>query len=271
VRRDGVAEFNVQSGGYSDYQGLEHDPPRMTAIQEAVASFETTLVALVDTYRWHERYTEAELCQLFGYRQAFCISLKATDVNHGVGVTLLGDGNIVSATAIRLYNRDCLRARVCLGGELVTLYVVYLTSFSGYDRMRQAQALVLDAHTLSDTERIMVVGDCNSARPERVNWLLRLAGRCRRRPWRIPGRLAWLSEAFELVHTEAISTLRRAGFCDELADCPGSTFRKQIWRITFRVAVDYVFTRNLKPRGGCVLNTHEFRHASDHAGIVWLY
>jgi len=71
-----IASYNIMSGGFNSYNTTSAAPQRLPLLQKAIREIGADIIGLVDTYRWNEIYTEADLKRLFGYKYAYCINLN---------------------------------------------------------------------------------------------------------------------------------------------------------------------------------------------------
>lgn len=174
-----IATLNVRAGGFTNYSGSESVPPRLPQIREAVATIDASVMGLIDTFRWRELYTAADLRESFGYANVFHIDMNCEAVDPRVGLCLLAQDSLVDVRPVRLYDRNCVRALIQINGTLTQFYVAYLTSFSGQRRRQQVEALLRDADTRPKVPTL-IMGDLNTLRPERLAWPVRMLGRVKR-------------------------------------------------------------------------------------------
>jgi hypothetical protein len=263
-----VATLNVRAGGFTDYSGAEAVPPGLGAIQAAVAETGASVMGLIDTFRWREVYSVEDLRTLFGYPYVVRIDMNCARVNPKVGLTLLGGDCLVDYEPVRIYDRDCLRALLQVGGKTAQLYLTYLTSFSGARRSRQVAALLEHANAYSDIPTL-IMGDLNSVRPERLAPPARWVANARQQwPWLDRRTLGPLTELYELVDTAAISALRAGGFKDELAGQRMETFHQRMFGLELRVAVDHCFSRGIPVKSCQILRGKTYQAATDHYPVM---
>jgi len=268
-----VGSLNVCSGGFNGYDNVSKHPSRLEAIQAAVKAMNASVVGLIDTYRWVELFSAADLRRLFGYARAFSSSLACEVVDSRVGLTVLGDERLIECVPVRIYDRDCLQLVIDTRNGLLIVYVAYFTSWSAERRRCQAQALISLANEHPETPTL-IVQDGNCVRPEYWPWPVRAMGRTDwYRRWASNARLP-LKELWQLPDTSAVALLRAAGFRDELAAAGqlGKTFhRRVLGRFDVGFPVDYCWSRGLKVQHCEVLQGPVFAAATDHNGVkAWL-
>lgn len=151
------------SGGFDDYKTTSAIPQRLPLLQEAIKNLDADIIGLIDTFRWDEIYTEAQLKELFGYKYAYCINLndeRLKQLGHNNGLTILSNLEMRPYT-VRLDTRDAIVARIQGVSTTFNLVIAYLDDISENARLKQVQTL----HSLVDfAEPLVLMGDLNSIR-----------------------------------------------------------------------------------------------------------
>lgn len=239
-----IGSFNIRSGGFETYEDGVALPPRLPAIRDAVRSVEADIIGLVDTFRWAELFRPEEAAQMFGYRQAYLIDMDDSRVDSRIGLVFLSNLPLAFET-IRLWNRDCIKARAPESSPPLVLYLVYLDDLDEDVRLRQVRSLLTDAQK-HPGEAVVVMGDLNSLRQEDIPLPLRLLkrvlGLVPRRALPTIGR-----GIYHLLRGEVASLLRAEGFEDadqapRHAPTVGLPIGKLPW-IRVKLPVDQIWSR----------------------------
>ncbi len=238
-----VAVWNVQSGGFTTYDHESHRPERLPNIGHALRMRRPDVAGLVDTWRWAEIFTEEELCDEFGFTQAYSINMEDERVEPQVGLTLLLNEPAECQT-VRLKSRNAIKATLKGPDGPRYLYLVYLDDLSRAARLAQIGALLADIAQHAD-QPVMVMGDLNEVRPEAVPRMVRLLAWALRLPplrwWRSYGPMA----VRDLARPAVVSLLRWHGFEDAGAAQPRRATAFPRWRRwQLALAVDFILTRN---------------------------
>jgi len=157
-----LASYNVLSGGFDQYSKDLEDSKRFDVLKQAVAKIQADFVGLIDTYRWEEIYTNKQIAEIFGYKQAYCINLnddRLRRMGHNNGVTVLTNLEVVKYETIRIATRDAVRVGVRIGESQLEIFSVYLDDISEDTRILQVKELLtyLDLKIPS-----VVMGDLNT-------------------------------------------------------------------------------------------------------------
>lgn len=150
-------------GGFNNYTPALTTPQRLPLLKKAVKKLDADIIGLIDTFRWDEIYTEAEVADLFGYKYCYCINLndeRLKQLGHNNGITLLSNLEITPRT-IRLSTRDAIVARVQGPSSVFNLVIVYLDDLSEGIRLEQVRAL---QPLFNSPEPLLLMGDLNSIR-----------------------------------------------------------------------------------------------------------
>jgi endonuclease/exonuclease/phosphatase family metal-dependent hydrolase len=166
-----VATYNVQSGGFENYRDYENtEPPRLEALQEAVAATGAEVIGLTDTFRWHEIFSTADLRKIFGYEHAAAVSIDDSTMGpsgQAIGLTLLSQREIVRHRTVPIGERHALQADIELDDmTIVSLFTAYLHHGDEDTRVKQANDIVEHASPEGIMDRVLVLADLNSVHTE---------------------------------------------------------------------------------------------------------
>lgn len=113
------------SGGFDSYKSQSNLPERLDILKKSLQNINADFVALIDTFRWKEVFTENKFIKVFGYKYIFCIDLNDSRVDKKVGITILSKFQMQSES-IRIYNRDCVKTKININGKnLNTIYSLF--------------------------------------------------------------------------------------------------------------------------------------------------
>jgi len=266
-----IAAYNIQSGGFANYQSVADRPENLGLLQEAVAEIGADFVGLVDTFRWKDIFSDSDLQQLFGYKYSYHIGMDDVRVDKRIGLAVLSNFPIKRAQALRLATRNCLYTRVELPGKVLDVFTVYLDDKSEDTRLEQVRTLI----QATPGERVLVIGDLNciykSDGPklwadfeEFVRENPKFKERGDYESYFVPG----IKDA---MRGEVIELIRAAGFKD--ADSgprqPTAFTRIHASGIPTIFRVDHMFgTKDLRVKNFQVLTDAIFETASDHFPVV---
>lgn len=258
------------SGGFDDYKTASTTPQRLPLLQEAIKKLDADIVGLIDTFRWDEIYTRADLKELFGYTYAYCINLndeRLKQLGHDNGLTILSNIEI-KAHNVRLHTRNAVIARVQGSNLLFNLAVVYLDDTSEDARLKQIEAL----HSLIDFEEpLVLMGDLNSiSYTERDRTETAFETFVKQNP-EIGAKIQPVVD--DMLRAETIKQLEAWGLQDagqkrQLATMPTSLFPAKVDGPFLRV--DHCFYSPSLSVSECSVPYDEiFQKASDHFPIVY--
>jgi len=262
-----IASFNVCDGGFDSHRQTASEPERLEALCQAVNLVDADVIALLDTFRWVELFSDGDLCQIFGYAQAFHFDMEDSRLDSRIGLTILAKGGVKTCRTLRIYNRNCLRLEVETDGKPVRVYATYLDDLRESVRLKQAQALLTDTENQPEVP-MLIIGDLNSLRPANNRYLqavLRSIATTLE-----PVRLPYLAAAaIAIARAEVLPLLLKKGFEDGGAKAPTATFRVEATRLRLPVAlaIDYALYRGLSPYNYRVHIGGVFDSASDHRPI----
>jgi len=265
-----IASYNIMSGGFDDYKTSSTTPQRLPLLQEAIKKLDADIVGLVDTFRWDEIYTEANLKELFGYKYAHCINLndeRLKQLGHDNGLTILSNVEIKAHT-VRLHSRDAIIARVQGPDLLFKLAIVYLDDISEDTRLKQIQAL----HSLIDSEEpLVLMGDLNSISDTERTHAETAFGEFVKQNSEIGAKIQPVVDDMLRAETTKqleVWGLQDAGEKQQLATMPTALFPAKVDKPFLRV--DYCFySPSLSVSGFNVPYDEIFQKASDHFPIVF--
>jgi endonuclease/exonuclease/phosphatase family metal-dependent hydrolase len=265
--------YNVEAGGFDNYRDYETTtPPRLDAIQDVVAGLDADVVSLIDTFRWHELYTPADLRAIFEYDHAITMPIADQTIGRAdnyIGVTLLSRRELIGPGPISIGERQALATDIELdSGDILSLFAAYLNHQSEAIRTGQADKVI--EHALLSGEHRVIMGDLNTiARSDNkpplrqlLQLLLDAAGN------------ADMTDVRDILKGEAYHHFVEAGFEDANKD------RLATWptprrRILGRVAIppilrpDHILhSRSLRSSQGDVPKSGVVRYASDHFPLV---
>lgn len=261
-----IGMMNVRMGAFPTYS-VEHEyPERLDLIQATVAAMKAEVVCLVDTFRWREIFSAGALGELFDYPFVHQMSLNCEVVDPRIGMTVFATEAVESCESVRIFDRDCLRLRLNVGGRQVVVYFAYLTNLSGVRREMQAVAL-LERVEAEPEGPVLVMGDLNTLRPADVPQVLGSAARILAK---LPGiqRLGTVSQGLQLGYTGIIPLFERAGFRDQFAGNKSPTFRTMILGCELRLRIDYCLSRGLDLADCEIMIDKMTAQASDHHPLV---
>lgn len=156
-----VLIYNIMNGGFDSYKSQSNLPERLDVIKEVIKTINADFVALIDTFRWKEVFTENELIKTFRYKYNFCIDLNDFRLDEkevkGVGITILSKFQMQSES-IRIYNRDCVKTKININGKNLILYTVYLDDLSEDVRLKEVEALLSGIQK----DNTIIMGDFNT-------------------------------------------------------------------------------------------------------------
>lgn len=171
-----VLGLNAQIGGFNQYQRVvnKHTVPEreqeLSAFFAAQQQDGVDTMALCDTYAWDKRYgSDKEIAEHLHFDFAMHQPLHDDRLNdlYGdetqVGVTFATNHEVDEreSKAIRLEDRDALKAVLMVGGKVLQVVVPYFNELDEEARQREVRALssreIIDAN-----ERVILVSDQNS-------------------------------------------------------------------------------------------------------------
>ncbi len=280
-----VAAWNIQQGGFEHgYDEIGLVPERLPVIRDGVCKIGADTIGLIDTWRWAEIFSPAELCEYFGYTQAFPIDMHATRVRPSidprVGITVMTHDPAASMQAVWLGSRNCVRVSLSGMDRLAWIYFVYLDDVYEDARMDQARWLAgdTDAHPGA---RICVAGDLNALPPNSLGLLWQLGcavATSRPALWvanKTRGRVSYSITALgEIARAEVVPWLRKRGFSD-LACSYGvasvATASPRIGILRFTAPVDRILTRTWPHSGYRIWTLPGSDHRAVSADLTGLH
>ena len=264
------AEWNMKSGGFETYtQNPEAKPEYLPLIQEGIAALAPDFISLIDTFRWNELYSSADLTQLFGYAYAENIPLednRLQKLGHDNGVAVLTNLPIVDSEVIRMYNRNALLTTIRLNEQPVDVVTLYLDDVSEETRMFQIRALMSHLRTSRPT---ILMGDLNTMDTKELQKSRSLIKAISTKHKEVT-RLFW-PKLLSLQEGTVIPLLRVYGFTDaateSVPNVPTTLLGKGIKNPVFRL--DYIFyTHGINCSPTEVVFRDVFQRSSDHYPIV---
>ncbi len=157
-----IASYNILSGGFSSYNYELEKPERIGLIKKAVKSLNADFIALIDTFRWDELYTNIEIASLFNYKTAYCINLEDKRLKvkgHNNGITVLTNLPVQKFETVRIETRNAIKTTLAVDGKNVDIFSVYLDDMSEDLRVNQINALVRHVNPKKPT---IITGDLNT-------------------------------------------------------------------------------------------------------------
>lgn len=152
-----VLTYNIMSGGFNSYCSSSTLPERLDILKVAIQDIDADFVALIDTFRWKEVFTENDLINYFGYKYTFCIDMNDSRVDEKIGITILSKFQIQSES-IRIYNRDCVKTQININSKNIILYTVYLDDLSEDVRLKEVEDLLSGIQK----DNTIIMGDFNT-------------------------------------------------------------------------------------------------------------
>ncbi|HEV2402617.1 MAG TPA: endonuclease/exonuclease/phosphatase family protein [Candidatus Saccharimonadales bacterium] len=163
--------WNIQSGGFDDYDPEILHPTRGEAITKRIAEFREvsgiSAVTLTDAYRWDDYYNgDSGIATHLGFREAHYVRLNDERLNRdngaGIGIAFATDERVHTSKALDLETRQGLGVILDVGRYGLQIANVYLDYLDEGIRIRQVRAL--DAALESDIPTL-AIGDFNGLRP----------------------------------------------------------------------------------------------------------
>ncbi|MCW1949404.1 MAG: endonuclease/exonuclease/phosphatase family protein [Candidatus Shapirobacteria bacterium] len=245
--------YNIMSGGFSDYGDTANVPQRIDLLKEILAEQKTDFVSLIDTYRWIEVFTRADLQEMFGYKNVFMVKLddeRLIEKGHDNGITVMTNLEVANFSQVRLFNRNAIKTELKVGGNLVDIFSVYLDDVSEDTRLKQMKSLL---DLMSDKPTVFM-GDLNTMDMDDKT--------------KIPILGNILDMVFkEMSRGEVISLIKQNGFSDtnslRFKTVPTKLFPIKTDGALARL--DYIFYRgNFECRNFEVITGELFEKISDH-------
>ena len=154
------------SGGFNDYNYTDQKPQRLNLIKQVVKETKPDIVSFIDTFRWHELYTNKQIAKLFGYQQACCISLddnRLKKIGHDNGITVIANVDDISFETVRLKTRNAIKTTIKENKKEFTLYSFYLDDLKEDTRLEQVKSIEKE---LSVDSPQLIMGDLNTISPK---------------------------------------------------------------------------------------------------------
>ncbi len=271
-----IASWNVQCGGFVAYNPLLPAPAHGEVVSRVIRRLhdaeKVSSLTLLDVYRWNEYYGgETGIARHLGYKQA-----RYTDLDDdrllrkhgpGIGVVFATDERIIRSEVLRLDTRNALSVTIQHDARPLRIISLYLDDMSEDVRTAQIEALRPVLATDIDT---VLLGDCNTVRPHMAGapWQYRLGDAVFRGAvfaWRFLPRSYELHQALPQMNRRTIVPLLESlGY----TDADAIVKRPTMYRPAPLIALDYMFSKNVRLRNFKILPRAVAGNASDHAPII---
>jgi hypothetical protein len=256
------AEWNIDKGGFANYNMTEQSPSNEGAIREVIGSLNVDALALVDVFRWRSHYgSEEAIADLVGMKRVYHTPLgdesmiKDSPEAAELGIVFATNKKVGYFNDIDLETRQASRVVLDVGKYGLQVATAYLHHEDEDKRIQQARALnaqLLDMPTV-------ILGDLNTLRPLET---ARFSEKARSAVIRLAttmmpsGNIKSTLQALE--RREALSILLDAGFADgDPKQRPTALGKKRVF------GVDYALSRGENTSISNV-TTLPHRGASDH-------
>ena len=247
-----VAFWNIQHGAFANgYDEYSTDPDRLPLVRKGVIALGADTVCLIDTYRWADIFTPAQLCEYFGYQQAYSIDLESTRVDPKIGITVLTNEPTAQMEAIWLGTCFCVKITLEVLREKAAIYAVYWDDLSEDIRLAQAKWTVKSIRAHPEVRRCCVGGDLNALPPEVIGRGWRTIGSLMRMPsslWaaeHVGGSMRYGVTALgEIARSDVIPWLRSQGLTDLGRANTAPTAFPRVGHLRWHLPVDRIFTSN---------------------------
>ncbi len=160
-----IASYNVMIGGFDNYKSTSLMPERLDKLKEAIKEINADFIALDDTFRWVEIFSDKDLCQLFNYSSAYHINMDDVRVDKRVGITVMTNLPNPNFSTLRLGTRNCVKTTIH-DSKPLDIYSVYLDDLKEETRLNEVSYLLKDISPLGNS---IILGDLNTTRPEGVS------------------------------------------------------------------------------------------------------
>ena len=264
-----ILSYNILSGGFNSYNYESPTPERLGLLEKVIHIIHADFVGLIDTFRWDSLYSNDQLCQIFGYKNAYCINLndeRLKKKGHSTGITVLTNLPVESFETISLGTRDAIKTDIRINNNKLDIFTVYLDDLDEDTRIGQINALLSQRQDSST----IIMGDLNTLSPDEATRLTPLINKFFTEH---PN----LSESFmpvldEMKRGEVTRILERHRFLDAdkngTPTAPSKLFPVRIESALFRV--DYAFhTKDIQISNFKVPKDSILDQTSDHYPIVF--
>lgn len=265
-----IASYNTLSGGFNSYNYESPAPERLKLLKKAIRIIDADLVGLIDTFRWDTLYSNGQLTQIFGYKNAYCINLddeRLKKKGHSTGITVLTNLPVESFETISLETRNAIKTDVRINNNRLDIFTVYLDDLNEDTRIGQIDTLLSQIRQDSST---IIMGDLNTLSPNEATGLTPLINK-------FFAEHPHLSESLmpvldQMKRGEVTRILERHKFLDAdkngTPTAPSKLFPVKIESALFRV--DYAFhTKDIQISNFKVPKDSIFDQVSDHYPIVF--
>ena len=254
------------SGGFNNYSYSKNQPQRLELIKKVIKETNADIVSLIDTFRWDEIYTIQELCEMFDYKNAFCINLndkRLKKLGHNNGITILSNLDNIQFKKISLKTRNCIQSTFTHDKSSIDLFSVYLDDLKDATRLEQIDELKI---YLANKSKIIITGDLNSLSHEditdnKIN--------IDRFFLKNPQYTAFKNQLYEMMNSKITTNLTTFGFKDASIDnLPTAPTKLSVFKSDAFLRLDHCFYKGIKVKKFKVLTDNIFDQVSDHYPIL---
>lgn len=263
--------WNVQSGGFANYESSDSTPLREQSIRELITDtrshYGVDSVTLPDSHRWESYYGGEEgIARHLGFNAARFALLNDERLNQSglndIGITFATDLPIEESRILDLDTRQGLGTIVNVDGKSLQVASVYLDDLDEEVRIRQIRAL--DSALETDIPTI-VNGDFNLLRPRLdgapLDVQLRDIG-VRALALALPRRSELGKSIAGMNERRAYGELSTLGYTDADREAKNPTAPSRLPLF----GIDYIFAKNnVSIEKPIILTSHK---ASDHRALV---
>ena len=261
-----ILSWNILSGGFKDYGSPEKRPERVDGLAGVIKELKPDIVSLVDTHRWTEVFSPAELKNIFDYPYIRMVKLddqRLIKKGHDNGIVVLSQIAGTETQTIWLATRNAIKTEI--GG--IDIFSVYLDDVSEDTRIKQVEVVLKLVNPNTPT---IITGDLNTIDKDdlaEANKQLEALSYKFPRPMKsMEGSLS------EMKRGEISKILNDHGFID-LGKNKGNTVPAKLFPLHVDKPVlrlDYAFGNNLiKLEEFMVLTDEKYGNLSDHYPI-WM-
>jgi endonuclease/exonuclease/phosphatase family metal-dependent hydrolase len=257
--------YNIMSGGFGDYKTDEVYPVRMDKIIAAVKNAGTDFVALIDTYRWREKFSKQQLSEWFGYKSVFSAAMDDDSSKLQLELTIMTNLEIEKVDIIRIYNRNCIKAKVKNGSKECDIFAVHLEWTKEDIRVKQIEALLKQTDPKIPT---IIMGDFNTIASRDLTGLRKIILNCF---LSLPSLRKTGKVIFDMERGLVTEIIKAKGFVDansyRLKTAPSKLF--PVWVPPALIRLDYAFcSPEIKVKSFDVLKGPIYDYTSDHYPIM---
>ncbi len=157
-----IASYNIKSGGFTSYFSKSATPEKLALIKLSIKQINADFIALIDTCRWEQTFSDENLSEMFGYKSVYRISIHDEKLLIPIGITVLTNLPVLGFENCRIFDRDCIKTVIKEKDRVINLFSIYLDYQDEEIRSKQILSLLEQA----EDRNTIILGDYNSLRPE---------------------------------------------------------------------------------------------------------